>query len=236
MDKSISDFVLYHPLFSTEDIFAMLEQKGSEFGRSTVYKYLNQMCEQNLISRTGRGTYSSNVGRKYDYPISDTAQKVSKQIKKKFPLVKFQIWELYQMNEFVNHLIAKNTIFIDVENMLAEAVFDFLFDKHKHVLYAPSAVEYYKYSAGETIVVKKLISETPAAEGEFNKATLEKILVDLFSKGITGSIIPRSEYRAIFEDSFKRYSINTAMMYRYARRRGCEDKIKTFLKEIGVKG
>ena len=63
------------------------------------------------------------------------------------------------------------------------------------------------------------------------QSSLEKILVDLFGRGLSGSIISRSEYPAIFEDSFKKYNINKAKLFRYARRRGVEQAIRDFIRE-----
>ena len=150
-------------------------------------------------------------------------------IQENYPLVDFQVWELYQMNEFVNHLLAKNTIFIDVENILDESVFNLLFDRYPHVLHNPDTEEYYKYAGDETIVVRKLISETPSPFGQYRQASLEKLLVDLFGRGIPGSLLARSEYRAIYEDSFRKYTINQAKLFRYARRRGIEKNIRDFI-------
>ena len=135
------------------------------------------------------------------------------------------------MNEFVNHLLAKNTIFVEVENMLDESVFNLLFERYPHVLHNPDIEEYYKYAGDETIVVRKLISEAPPAFGQHRQASLEKLLVDLFGRGISGSILSRSEYRAIYEDSFHKYNINQAKLFRYARRRGVEKTIRDFIRE-----
>ncbi len=231
MENKVNDFILSHPNFSTEEFFLTLQSEKPDIGRSTVYKLLKNLCEQNRISRAGRGRYISSIKKNYDYPLSETAKEIAILIKDNFPLVNFQIWELYQMNEFINHQIAHNTIIIDVENMLDDTIFNFLFGKYPHVLLNPSSEEYYKYVGDKTIVVKKLISEAPASVNEFNLASLEKILVDLFGKGISGSLISRSEYKAILEDSFKRYRINTAMLFRYARRRGNADRIREYIHE-----
>ena len=231
MGNRVNDYIINHPEFSTEEFFLTLQCENPDIGRSTVYKILKNLCEQNRISRAGRGRYISSKKKNYDYPLSETAKTISSLIREQYPLVKFQIWELYQMNEFINHQIAHNTIIVDVENMLDDTIFNLLFEKYPHVLLSPSANEYYKYVGNETIVVKKLISEAPAPINEFCLAPLEKILVDLFGKGISGTLIPRSEYKAIFEDSFKRYSINTALLFRYARRRGNAEQICRFIHE-----
>ena len=95
----------------------------------------------------------------------------------------------------------------------------------------PNVDEYYKYAGEETIIVRKLISEAPPSFGQYKQASLEKILVDLFGRGVSGSIISYSEYRAIYEDSFEKYMINQPKMFRYARRRGIEKKIVDFIHE-----
>ncbi len=231
MEHKIIDYVVKHPDFSTEEFFVTLQKDNPDIGRSTVYKYLKEMCDKNIITRAGRGRYLSSAKKQYNYPISETAKEIAVLINEKFPHINYQIWETYQMNEFINHQLAHNTIIVDVENMLDDTVFNYLFAKYPHVLYRPSSDEYYKYRGDETIVVKRLISEAPATLNEYHLASLEKILVDLFGKGITGSIIPRSEYTAIFEDGFSHYNINTAMLFRYARRRGNAEQIRDFIQE-----
>ncbi len=167
----------------------------------------------------------------YLYELSETAKDIVALIQEYYPLVEFQIWELYQMNEFVNHMLAKNTIFIEVENMLDESIFNLLFDRYPHVLHNPSPNEYYKYAGDETIIVRKLISEAPPSYGQYRQASLEKLLVDLFGRGISGSILSRSEYRAVYEDAFQKYNINQGKMFRYARRRGIEKIIRDYIHE-----
>lgn len=230
MNNKINTYLSHHSDFSTEDFFIMLQQDEPDIGRSTVYKLLKELCDQNIITRTGRGKYNSFGRSEYQYQLSNTAKKLSLKIQKEYPLVDFRIWELYQMNEFLNHQMAHNTIIVDVEDELDETVFNFLFEKYPHVLFCPSYEEYYRYTGNQTIVVKKLISEAPSCDDRYHLAPLEKILVDLFGKGISGAIIPKSEYPVIFEESFQKYNINTAMMFRYARRRGCEKKVKEFTK------
>ena len=231
MENMVSDYILSNSAFSTEEFFVNVRNENPDVARSTVYKLLKELCEQNRISRTGRGKYIKAVKDEYEYALSETAKEISALIKENFPLVDFQVWELYQMNEFINHQIAHNTIIIDVENLLADTIFNFLFEKYPHILYRPTSDEYYKYAGDETIIVKNLISEAPPSLDEFHLASLEKILVDLFGKGISGALIPKSEYKAIFEDSFNRYNINKSMLFRYARRRSSADRIRKFMNE-----
>ena len=229
MEANIQVFLIENPSFTTGDFTEMLKIESPDIGRSTVFHLLNYLCEIGAITRTCKGHFDVTNKRIYNYELSETAKNISAYIQEQFPLVDFQVWELYQMNEFVNHLLSRNTIFVEVENMLDESIFNLLFDKYPHVLYNASTDEYYKYAGDETIVVRKLISEAPSGVGQYKQASLEKILVDLFGRGLSGSIISRSEYRAIYEDSFRKYVINQPKMFRYARRRGIEKNIVGFI-------
>ncbi|MBQ9032495.1 MAG: hypothetical protein IJ106_13745 [Parasporobacterium sp.] len=231
MNVIAEKFIDNHPSFTTREFADALYKEMPDIGRSTIYYILKMKCESGEISRISKGRFVSSSRKDYSYELTDTTRDIVTLIRENYPLVNFQVWELYQMNEFINHLMAKNTIFIEVENMLDESIFNLLFDRYPHVLHNPDIEEYYKYAGEETIVVRKLISEAPSPFGPYRQASLEKLLVDLFGRGISGSILSRSEYPAIYEDSFQKYNINQAKLFRYARRRGIENSIRTFIQE-----
>ena len=231
MDTIVKAFIASHSDFTTGEFTDVLVENYPDIGRSTVFYYLKSLCDTGAVTRVSRGRFEVSGNKKYCYELSDTAKSISALISKSYPLVCFQIWEFNQMNEFVNHLLSHNTIIVEVEDVLDETVFNMLFKLYPHVLLNPTDNEYYKYHGDETIVVRKLISEAPPSYGALKQASLEKILVDLFGRGISGSIISKSEYKAIYEDSFEKYSINQAKMFRYARRRGIGNKIKSFIQE-----
>ena len=231
LETTVKNFIAAHPSFTTGEFADELRIEAPNIGRSTIYQMLKLLCESGEITRTRKGHFSVSEKKDYSYDLSDTAKAISAAVQAQYPLVDFQIWELYQLNEFVNHQIAKNTIFVEVENMLDESIFNQLFETYPHVLLNPGADEYYKYAGDETIVVRRLISEAPPCFGENRQASLEKLLVDLFGRGIIGVIISRSEYRVIYEDAFKKYNINQAKLFRYARRRGIEKQIKEYIRK-----
>lgn len=196
---------------------------------------LSKLRNEKKIVVVGRGKYKrvSSLRHKKMYTYGHSAEylSVEKSIIKKYPLVEFQMWELIQLNEFVNHQIAKNLLIVEVENMLTDTVFDMLHDEFPHVLFCPTLDFYYRHKGNEdTIVVLKLISEAPKPI-EAHSCVLEKLLVDLYVKKFTGNLIERSEYKTIFEDSFEKYQIDESKLFRYARRRNIEKDIKTFICE-----
>ena len=58
-----------------------------------------------------------------------------------------------------------------------------------------------------------------------------KLLVDIFSKSLTGQLIERAEYRKIYTDAFGKYAINESALFRYAGRRHLNADIQKFIKE-----
>ena len=222
-------FLTEHPSFTTAEFTAALRSAQPDIGRSTVYAALKTLCDGKRISKLGRGYYSVTQKPVYDYELSAAARAFSSAIREAYPLVDFQIWELYQMNEFVNHQLARNTVFVEVESMQDESVFELLFARCPHVLLNPDIDEYYRYAGEETVVIQRLVSESPQPYGEYRQTSLEKLLVDLFAHGLSSSLLSRSEYPAILSDAFSKYSINQTKLLRYARRRGAEKKLLAFL-------
>ncbi|MDE7204369.1 MAG: hypothetical protein K2O91_21295 [Lachnospiraceae bacterium] len=101
------------------------------------------------------------------------------------------------MNEFVNHLFGKNTIFVEVENMCEVPVFEMLHERFPDVLFCPDKDMYYRqWGNDDTVVVQKLISEAPGPAAG-HSAPLEKLLVDLFSKKLTGKLVSRRQGQCI---------------------------------------
>ncbi len=231
LNTAVDRFIDKYSSFTIQELMEAIHEETIDIGRSTIYSILKKKCDSGEISRMSRGHFVKSSRKSYSYELTDTARGIAAMIQENYPLVDFQIWELYQMNEFVNHLLAKNTVFVEVETVLDESIFNLLFDHYSHVLLNPDIEEYYKYAGDETIVVRKLISEAPAPFGSYRQASLEKLLVDLFGRGISGSILSRSEYRAIYEESFQKYNINQAKLFRYARRRGVEKTIRDFISE-----
>ena len=197
---------------------------------------LHSFREKGILSSVGAGKYyvtSAHEATKkmYIYPHSPEFFDLETQITDRFPLLKFQMWELIQMNDFVNHQIAKNVIFIETENMMVNSVYEDLHTKHPYAMIEPDTALFYKLRGPDTdIVVQKLPSEAPAPLIN-HSCTLEKIVVDILSKKLTGQLIERSEYPAIYEGIFNKFHIDETRMFRYARRRNLYNALRSFIFE-----
>lgn len=189
---------------------------------------------QECLASAGAGKYyriaqDMPAKRQYSYPHSQEYLELEKDITESYPLVNFQMWELIQMNDFVIHQIAKNVIIIEVEAMLVDTVYELLHEKYPYAMIQPTAETFYKQRAPETdIVVQKLLSEAPTP-GTNHSCPIEKLMIDLLSKKLSGNLIERSEYSGIYEDIFRKYQIDETKMFRYAKRRHLYDSLLSFI-------
>ena len=221
--------------FDKQQFKFIVRMINPEYSDSSINWLLEKLRSENQIASIGRGRYiripACSAKTLYTYEHSNEYLEVEGKITERYPMLEFQMWELIQFNEFLKHQIAKNLIVVEVENMLEDGVFDTLREQYPNVFISPKIEQYHRYKGKEdNIVVLKLISEAPKPK-DGHSSTLEKLLVDLFSNKFTGRLIEHSEYPAIFEDVFNKYYLDEAKMFRYARRRNVESKIKGFMKE-----
>ena len=214
--------------FTRRDYYNAYREKHGEKTQDALDYALRKEVTAGNIVHVGRNQYAYVKGkRRYTYVYSDAAGQVAVEIPKEYPSVDFQIFELAQLNAFVNHLYAHNTIFVSVENDAVDYVFDSLRDEYPgRVMLKPRADEYFRYLVENQIVVLRLPSESPKGIDVPWKSRLEKILVDITVDKLLTRIVSKSEYDAIFSQAFDRYLIDTSTMLRYANRKGAGIKFR----------
>ena len=215
-----------------------------EFTRAMVSDYgmtepqaaydLKKRLDQGILVRAGWGRYSFPVKKTYRHHYSDSAIDVVKTISDGYDGLDFQVFELIQLNDFMNHQMAHNTIFVTIENDLLDYVFDTLWKAYPgKVLLKPKADQYYRYRQDDEIVVGRLPSETPRGIDEPWMSRLEKILVDVFTDKLVSAIVPEGEKEGILDGAFNDYMIDQNTIIRYARRKGTERKMMEVPNEYG---
>jgi len=137
--------------------------------------------------------------------------------------------KLRLMNDFLNHLIGRNTVFVQVEKESGGAVFRYLQDRFMNVIYKPSVKEFELYCVKDSIVVIDLISEAPIRRDNPYAITLEKMLVDMHCDRIIQLTYSNAEYPDVVEDAKNNYQLDKRKMLRYARRRNKGKEIESYL-------
>lgn len=169
----------------------------------------------------------------YRPAYSDLAAKLISQVSDKHPSVRFTVFETALMNDFLNHLVALNTVFIQAEKDVSIFVFRHLRELgYAHLLYKPKKADYALYWEKDCIVVTDMISEAPLSASAPHEICLEKMLVDMYCDKLISSAYSKSEYPEVLRQAMETYHIESTKMMRYARRRGREDEMKKILEEI----
>lgn len=233
--EEIADLLKPDTQITKSEYEKMMYELSPDYSQDAIYWQLRKLQQRGILKKTGRGIYTvCNKERKkweYTYEHSELMVEIVKRIEKEYPLLDFQVWEFIQLNEFVNHLIGKNVIFIEVEHMLEESVFNLLSEYYPRVLLCPEQELFYTYFQENMIVVQKLLTEAPKPIQGTKSSCLEKILVDLFSNKLTGQLIQGAEYPLVYEEAFGKFYIDEIKLMRYARRRNLETKIRDFIKQ-----
>lgn len=195
---------------------------------------LKKLLDQGALVRIGWGRYSPPKKRLYRHQYSDAAIDVVETILEDYDGLVFQVFELRQLNDFMNHQMPHNTIFVAIENDLMDYVFDTLWKAYPgRVLLKPKTDQYYRYRQNDEIVIGRLPSETPKGIDEPWMSRLEKILVDVFTDKLVSKIVPNGEKEAIIEGAFSDYMLDVRTIIHYARRKGTDKKMMRVLADYG---
>jgi hypothetical protein len=201
--------------------------------KETQLRYLTgALLDSDLVVRVGRNQYKKAgeepKKRIFAGKYSNAAMQVIRYMEKHFPLLSFRVWELRWLNEFFNHQLAHNKIFLEVEKDGFDFVFSALIEKFPgRVLLRPGVKEILQYGTDDGVIVERLVTEAPSAGGERYHVPLEKLIVDLFANRYL--MLFKGEYPSTIEMMFSTYRIDQVAMLRYARRRNKVKDVFGFL-------
>lgn len=219
---------------SRDDIYQAVLSLDNTFNHSELSRLINQLIKEGLLYKIKYNQYTKESNQTIEKDIfagnySNYTKNISNKLSQEFPFLNYQIWELSWLNEFTNHLLGNNIIFIDSQKDGCEFIVSSLIqDENNKVLLKPIDKELNYYISNNTIIVNTLISETPVNALQPHEATLEKIIVDLFASKTLNGLISKADYPNMFDEMFHKYNINTNKLLRYARRRNKEKEIIDF--------
>ena len=190
---------------------------------------IKKLIEDGIITKICNNQYKIVNKRKYhiyrEYDNTKDLINLLKEIR-----YDYIIYNITFLNEWLNQLIGKNTIFIEVDKKYVNSIYELLVDnEYKNVLVNPSMQEIEKYSLSDLIIIKPLYSRSPINRKE-KSFTLEKIIVDLFVDDILKKYYSTSELPWIYKQMFKEYAIDEYSLNTYLTRRRIKEKFYEFLK------
>lgn len=216
--------------FQMEDLFAFYKSFEPTIAKSTVNWRIYSLVKAAVIKRIGRGKYKCGNGNAFTPQITPKALRINNFIKANFPYLNYIIWHVSEINSLSQHLINKDTYYVEVERDAISAVFENLREKFKYVLRGKTNEDVY---FGESIiVVRSLVTGSPIQiSSNVPTTTIEKLLVDLFSDK-EFEFLQGYELTHIFNNAFSKYTINIDKLLRYASRKAKRKQISEFIKTI----
>jgi len=218
------------------DIFNFYAQYEEELSKELVRKRTELIVKQGVLKKIGKGLYALGSEKKYNPILEPAIVKLYKKLHKKYPLVKFCLWNTKQLNEFMLHQPGRFYTLVETEKELTEYVFNYLKEFNKDVYQSSdkNIIEKYASFAINSIIVKDLKTEAPTQNiNRVTSATLEKMLVDVFCDKDLFVAQQDSELEMIFKTAFEKYTINKSRLLRYASRRG-KNEIKEFIHSLDI--
>ena len=219
---------------SRREILELVRENEPGFREGQMKRLLAYMIETSKIEHVGRNKYRrikdiANMAQ-YENRYSENALRIIAVMQSEFPLVEYRVWELSWLNEFVNHQLGYNYIFLEVENDGCEFVFEKIMTEFEgKVLLKPDQNQILRYGSNDSIIIERLISESPKGKTESYNLAIEKLIVDLFANKRLKEMISPGDYPAALESIFSMYEVDQVKMFRYARRRNKETDLREFL-------
>ncbi|MBQ3705569.1 MAG: hypothetical protein II888_03870 [Clostridia bacterium] len=189
---------------------------------------LQKRLDTGALVRLGWNQYTVELSKpRYAPHYSDLADEIAGIIEGAYVGLDFQISELILLNEFMNHLIAHNTVFVFAENDFQNYVFDTLKQAYPgRVMLRPGVKQYYQYLQEDMIVILRLPTESPKGFDKLWHIRLEKLIVEFLTDKLIRRIVPEGEKETIIQGAFDTYLMDTNTMVRYAKRKGAESKFR----------
>lgn len=224
-------------VYTRQEIYQVAEHTDQLVKETQLRYHIGKMLKRKSIMRVGRNLYikadEAKLKRQYRNVYSSTAEKIIEFMKTKFPLMDYRIWELSWLNEFLNHQLGNNLIFLEIEKNGCEVVFHSLREilQSTSVLLMPATEQLLLYREHDSVIINRLITEAPKGKPYVHNVLLEKIIVDLFANKILFHILSPADFPDAVSEMFRKYIINQTSMFRYAKRRNKAREIYAFLTE-----
>ncbi len=219
--------------YCREELFNIMKTEKEDLSDSSFRWALYNMLQEQKIFKVDYDSYTRakpDILPVYEPNYSKGAIRIMNKRKKKYPKLEFVIFESVLLNEFLNHQIAQNTIYVQVEKDISGYVFDNLKEEHLgSVLYKPSKKDFDRYWVRDCIVVLDLTSQAPLSRNNSHEITGEKMLVDIVAEKSIAATFSPSELPTVYESYMRSYRIDKRKIHRYAGRRGKASEITEYI-------
>lgn len=218
-------------IITEKEITDIFRQQNPEISDTDLKWKLFHYCKENGLQSIGAQQYAK-VSSIYDYELGVVAEEISNTLREQYPEIKLVVWESRILNEWLNLLIAKNTIFIETPKDFLETLYVAIteFDENMMVLVNPKTEEYFRYQRNNLIVLRTMVDRAPISNN--NHLTIEKLFVDLLCDKLLTELFDAYTVRELIREASNYYAVNEKKMLAYARRRGRYNEILAYWRKM----
>ena len=237
--KAKKQFIEYfegRSLFSRQDLYDYYVATEGEVKEGTLGWRIYNLKQKNILREIHKGWYTVDIHPFYTPIIDPTLKNLAEIFMKNFRDTRYCIWNLNWLNDFTVHQFNSERIIFEIEKDLQESFANLLGDNgYNNVVWDVKGPLPRNNFKEIPIVLLPLISRAPVQDittddGQSVLApTLEKILVDIYEGKSIFRFLQGAEVERIFEHAIKRYAINYATLFNYAKRRGKEPELNALL-------
>lgn len=227
IEKAILDYATKRDRFGFSQI---IENLG--INRNSARHYLSKLARSKKIDRIGNGVYQLHSKQEYKYLPSEALIQLYGDLKKFLPYADFCLYSGNIFSPLQHHLSINNAKYIETNRDVIDTVFNKLKETDIPVYKQPDSDFIYDYVdlQKSCFIIKPFVTEAPIKKiNNIVVPSLEKIIVDIH-RDPDLDYMRGSESYYMFEAAFDQYLINTSKLMRYARRRGCEDKLLSLIR------
>lgn len=219
--------------FSRDALYNFYLQFEPELKETTFRWRIYNLKEKKLIRPISRTDFTLLYKPVFKPDIGEAEQKIFALIEKGFKELKKSVISTRIINEFMLHQPVRFFILVEVEKEALESVFYYLKDNGiRNVFLQPEEKELQRYvnELDNAIILQSLVSKAPLQTvKKVSTTTLEKLLIDLFCDKKLFYTYQGSEMVFIFNNAYRRYSIDFTKLFSYAQRRNRETGLMDFL-------
>lgn len=214
-------------------IFDAWRKSGASATPAALWKRLRSLVKKGELIVVGRDSYiwarETNL-RPYRPVISEMASQILREMAEQYGRMNYTLFELNWLNDFLNHLFGRNALFVMVGRSYAPFVFEFLQGRHGGgVLFDPTEEDYFRYMDGQMLLVVKKPSQGPVNRLMPHVAPPEQWLADIIADERISASFEGAELPQIFSAFRERYVVNKSALFRYAKRRGVYERVRSLL-------
>lgn len=235
-DQQLQQVFQHQAAVSVQDLYDHWALTEGLSSRGTVDWRIHSLKQNNVLQEIKKGWYTFSVKPVYEPATDKMHAKLDTILRKNYRNVQYAIWNTNWLNEFSIHQFNRENFIIEIEKDLQGSLRDLLEQKGFTDLAWMRGRQHIQLSGIKNpIFILPLLSRAPLQEitpgsKKYPVPSLEKILVDVYDNDEVFYYLQGAELQRLFENALTKYAINFTTLFGYAKRRGKEESMKSFIK------